>query len=224
MKQVLFSLLVLLGSIGMTYGQRTVSGKVTDASGEALIGANVTVKEAPGVGTITDIDGMYSVDVPAAGTTLVFSYTGFETQEVAITSNSLNVTMSEGKVLEEVVVTALGIRREKKSLGYSVTDVGSDQLVQRAESDPIRALSGKVAGVNITGAGGAPGQSTKINIRGFSSLTGNTQPLFVVDGIPFDNSVNSFGQTTQFSNRAFDIDPNNIESVSVLKGAAATAL
>jgi TonB-linked SusC/RagA family outer membrane protein len=225
MKQVLFSLLVLLGTAGMTFGQKMVSGKVTDSSGEALIGANVTVKEAPGVGTITDVDGMYELNVPAEGKTLTFSYTGFETQDVALgASGTLNVTMSEGKLLEEVVVTALGIKRDKKSLGYAVTDLGSDQLVQRAEADPIRALSGKVAGVNITGAGGAPGQSTKINIRGFSSLTGNTQPLFVVDGIPFDNQVNGSGQSTQFSNRAFDIDPNNIESVSVLKGAAAAAL
>jgi len=225
MKQVLFSLLVLLCSTGMTYGQKMVSGKVTDSSGEALIGANVTVKEAPGVGTITDIDGMYELNVPSEGKTLMFSYTGFESQEVALgSSTTVNITMSEGKLLEEVVVTALGIKRDKKSLGYAVTDLNSDQLVQRAEADPIRALSGKVAGVNITGAGGAPGQSTKINIRGFSSLTGNTQPLFVVDGIPFDNSVNASGQATQFSNRAFDIDPNNIESVSVLKGAAAAAL
>ncbi|MBK9254786.1 MAG: SusC/RagA family TonB-linked outer membrane protein [Saprospiraceae bacterium] len=225
MKQLFISMLLLFFSVSMTFGQRTVSGKVTDSSGEAVIGANVTVKEAPGIGTITDIDGMYSLNVPAVGSNLVFSYTGYETKEVAIGSSStLNVEMNEGKLLEEVVVTALGIRRDKKSLGYAVTDVSSDQLVQRSESDPIRALSGKVAGVNITGAGGAPGQSTKINIRGFSSLTGNTQPLFVVDGIPFDNSVNGEGQATQFSNRAFDIDPNNIESVSVLKGAAAAAL
>lgn len=224
MKQVFLTLLVLFAGIGMTHAQRSVSGKVTDSAGEALIGANVTAKGAAGVGTITDIDGMYKLSVPAGITSLVFSYTGYTTQEVAINADVINITLSEGKLLDEVVVTALGIRREKKSLGYAVTDLGSDQLVQRAEADPIRALSGKVAGVNITGAGGAPGQSTKINIRGFSSLTGNTQPLFVVDGIPFDNSVNATGQATQFSNRAFDIDPNNIESVSVLKGAAAAAL
>lgn len=225
MKQLFFTLFLLVTGIGMTFAQRTVSGKVTDNAGEAVIGANVIVKEAPGVGTITDIDGMYELSIPSGGKTLVISYTGFETQELAIgDASTINVTMSEGRLLEEVVVTALGIKRDKKSLGYSVTDVSSDQMVQRAETDPIRALSGKVAGVNITGAGGAPGQSTKINIRGFSSLTGNTQPLFVVDGIPFDNQVANTGQATQFSNRAFDIDPNNIESVSVLKGAAAAAL
>jgi TonB-linked SusC/RagA family outer membrane protein len=129
--------------------------------------------------------------------------------------------------LTEVVVTAVGIEREKKALGYSVASVNSAAITQRSESDPLRALQGKMPGVNITGAGGQPGQSTKINIRGQSSLTGNTQPLFVVDGIPFDNSVNaSTGSSlgTQYSNRAFDIDPNNIESVTVLKGAAAAAL
>jgi len=225
MKQVLFSLFLLVGSLSMTFGQRSISGKITDSAGEALIGANVTAKGAAGTGTISDLDGMYSLRVPSGATVLVFSYTGYETQEIALgSSDVVNVTMAEGQLLEEVVVTALGIKRDKKSLGYAVSDVSSDQLVQRSETDPIRALSGKVAGVNITGAGGAPGQSTKINIRGFSSLTGNTQPLFVVDGIPFDNSVNSTGQATQFSNRAFDIDPNNIESVSVLKGAAAAAL
>jgi len=225
MKQLFFTLFLLLAGMSMTFAQRTVSGKVTDNAGEPVIGANIIVKEAPGVGTITDIDGMYQLSIPDAAKTLVFSYTGFEGQELAIgNASTINVTMSEGKLLEEVVVTALGIKRDKKSLGYAVTDIGSDQVVQRAETDPIRALSGKVAGVNITGAGGAPGQSTKINIRGFSSLNGNTQPLFVVDGIPFDNKVASSGQATQFSNRAFDIDPNNIESVSVLKGAAAAAL
>lgn len=225
MKQVVFSLLIAFLSVSWTYGQSRVSGKVTDSAGEALIGASVVVKEVPTAGTITDVDGSYELSVPGGGSTLVFSYTGYETREVAIGGKSIvDITLSEGKLLEEVVVTALGIKREKKALGYSVTDVSSDQLVQRNESDPIRALSGKVAGVNITGAGGGPGQATKINIRGFSSLTGNTQPLFVVDGIPFDNSLNGQGNSTQFSNRAFDIDPNNIESVSVLKGAAAAAL
>ena len=226
MRQVLFSLLMFFMGMSFAIGQKTVTGKVMDAAGEAIIGANIVVKEAPGIGTITDIDGMFELKVPAEGNFLVISYTGYETQEVDVSvTNNVSVTLNEGTLLDlDVVVTALGIKRDKKSLGYAVTDVGPEQLVQRAESDPIRALSGKVAGVNITGAGGAPGQSTKINIRGFSSLTGNTQPLFVVDGIPFDNSVNGGGQSTQFSNRAFDIDPNNIESVSVLKGAAAAAL
>jgi TonB-linked SusC/RagA family outer membrane protein len=225
MKQVLFALLVLLMGAGISIGQSTVTGKVVDQNGEALIGASVTIKEAPSSGTITDLDGMYSLRIPSDGSTLVFSYTGYETKEIAIGGQSvIDVTLNEGNLLDEVVVTALGIRREKKALGYSVTDLSSDQITQRNESDPIRALSGKVAGVNISGAGGGPGQATKINIRGFSSLTGNTQPLFVVDGIPFDNAVNGQGNSTQFSNRAFDIDPNNVESVSVLKGAAAAAL
>ncbi|MBK7634745.1 MAG: carboxypeptidase-like regulatory domain-containing protein [Saprospiraceae bacterium] len=122
MKQVLFSLFILFGCVGMTFGQRTVSGKVTDSSGEAVIGANIIVKEAPGVGTITDIDGMYSLNLPSGGSTLVFSYTGFESQEIAIgNSDVVNVTLTEGKLLEEVVVTALGIARKDKAIGYSVS-------------------------------------------------------------------------------------------------------
>ncbi len=216
--------IVFLSAVSMAIAQKTVTGTVKDASGEPIIGANVLV-QGTSVGAVTDFDGNFSVNLPAGSSILVVSFIGYGEQTIDVSNQStVMVTLSEGQVLDEIVVTALGIKREKKSLGYAVTDLGSEQLTQRNESDPIRALSGKVAGVNITGAGGAPGQSTKINIRGFSSLTGNTQPLFVVDGIPFDNSVNGSGQATQFSNRGFDIDPNNIESVSVLKGAAAAAL
>lgn len=217
--------------------ERVVTGKVSSAEdGSTLPGVNVVLKGTTN-GTVTDSDGNYSINVPQAGGTLVFSFIGLQTQEVEIGSRStvdqvlgLDVTQ-----LSEVVVTSLGLEREKKALGYSVASVGSQNLQQRSEVDPLRALQGKMAGVNIVGGGGSPGQSTKINIRGFSSLTGNTQPLFVVDGIPFDNSVNSntggqgsngedAGLNTVISNRAFDLDPNNIESITVLKGAAAAAL
>lgn len=226
MKKLSLILFVLLCSVAIGFSQKEVSGKVKDASGEPIIGANVLV---PGtdLGTVTDIDGNFVLSVPNGTNTLQISYVGYTTLDVDISQSSVvDVTLTEGAVLDEVVVTALGIKRDKKALGYSVTDLKSDEIVQRSENDPIRALSAKVPGVNITAGGGAPGQSTKINIRGFSSLTGNTQPLFVVDGVPFDNSVNqnSGAQSTQFSNRAFDIDPNNIESISVLKGAAAAAL
>lgn len=224
MKKLLLLIIVFLSTMAMAIAQKTVTGTVKDASGDGIIGASVLVQGTT-VGTVTDIDGNFSVNVPEGKTKLLVSYIGFTEKIVDVTTlSNVDVQLSEGQLLDEVVVTALGIKRDKKALGYSVTDVSADQMVQRSESDPLRALSGKVAGVNITGAGGAPGQATKINIRGFSSLTGNTQPLFVVDGIPFDNSVNTQGNSTQFSNRAFDIDPNNIESVSVLKGAAAAAL
>jgi TonB-linked SusC/RagA family outer membrane protein len=208
---------------------RVVSGKVSSAEdGSSLPGVNVVLKGTTN-GTVTDANGSYRLTVPSSGGSLVFSFIGLQTQEVAIGDRSV-VDIALGldvQQLTEVVVTAVGIEREKKALGYSVAGISADQISQRSEVDPLRALQGKMPGVNIVAGGGAPGQSTKINIRGASSLTGNTQPLFVVDGIPFDNSVNASGgssENTVFSNRAFDIDPNNIESISVLKGAAASAL
>jgi len=218
--------------------ERVVSGKITAAEdGSTLPGVNVVLKGTTN-GTVTDVDGNYRLNVPSAGGTLVYSFIGLQTQEVAIGERSI-IDLQMGldvQQLTEVVVTAVGIEREKKALGYSVASVDAANLQQRSEVDPLRALQGKMPGVNITGGGGGPGQSTKINIRGISSLTGNTQPLFVVDGIPFDNSVNSStlegqgsgqennAQNTVISNRAFDLDPNNIASVSILKGAAAAAL
>ncbi|MEP2771128.1 MAG: SusC/RagA family TonB-linked outer membrane protein [Fulvivirga sp.] len=209
--------------------ERTVSGKVTSVEdGTSLPGVNVILKGTTN-GTVTDIDGNYKLNVPSDGGTLVFSFIGLATEEVEIGSRSvIDLQMSSDvQQLSEVVVTAVGIEREKKALGYSVATVDAEQMQQKSEPDPLRAMQGKMPGVNITGGGGAPGQGTKINIRGMSSITGNTQPLFIVDGIPFDNSVNASSgadENSVFSNRAFDLDPNNIESISVLKGAAASAL
>ena len=209
--------------------ERTVSGKVTSSEdGSPLPGVNVVIKGTTN-GTVTDADGNYKLSLPSNGGALVFSFIGLQTQEIAIGDRQVvDVSLSlDVQQLSEVVVTAVGIERERKALGYSVATVSSDNLAQRSEPDPLRALSGKMPGVNIVGAGGAPGQGTKINIRGISTFTGNSQPLFIVDGIPFDNSVNAStgsSQNTVFSNRAFDLDPNNIESISVLKGAAASAL
>lgn len=237
MKKFLLLLFTFAFAAGVALAQeRTVSGKVTAAEdGTSLPGVNVVLKGTTN-GTVTDSDGNYKLTVPGAGGALVFSFIGLQTQEVEIGDRTV-VDLALGldvTQLSEVVVTSLGLEREKKALGYAVASVGSQNLQQRSEVDPLRALQGKMAGVNIVGGGGSPGQSTKINIRGMSSLTGNTQPLFVVDGIPFDNSVNSnntqgsggedAARNTVFSNRAFDLDPNNIESISILKGAAAAAL
>jgi TonB-linked SusC/RagA family outer membrane protein len=208
---------------------RTVSGKVTSAEdGAPLPGVNVVVKGTTN-GTATDANGGYSISVPESGSILIFSFIGLQSKEVPVGSmTTLDVTLGlDVTQLSEVVVTALNIERDKKSLGYSVNTLSAENVAQRSEPDPLRALQGKMPGVNIVGGGGAPGQSTKINIRGMSSMTGSTQPLFIVDGIPFDNSVNSStgsDQNTVFSNRGFDIDPNNIETISILKGAAASAL
>ena len=229
MKRIVLISISFLFVLGTAWAQRTVSGIVTSDDGSGGIpGVNVILKGTTS-GTTTDLDGNYRLSVPEEGGTLEFSFIGLSPQEIMIGSRSvIDITMSEDvETLGEVVVTALGVEREKKALGYAVSNLNSSEITKRSEPDAIRSLTGKIAGVNIQGGGGAPGQSTKINIRGYSSMTGNTQPLFVVDGVPFDNSVQSsddFSQNTVFSNRAFDIDPNNIESVTVLKGASAAAL
>lgn len=211
--------------------ERTVSGKVTSIEdGSTLPGVNVVLKGTT-TGTVTDIDGNFKLSVPSDGGILVFSFIGLASEEVSVGARSvIDVQMSpDVQQLSEVVVTAIGIERDKKALGYAVTNLGGDQLSQKSEPDAVRSLQGKVPGVNIVGSGGAAGSGTNINIRGQSSLLGNNQPLFVVDGIPFDNSTNPVGDFTgaggsAASSRSFDIDPNNIESMTVLKGAAASAL
>jgi len=222
---------LITGGNLMPNQQRTVSGKVTSKSdGSPFPGVSVVVKGTK-TGTVTGADGNFRISVPNNQSILVFTYISFDTQEVPVGNNSvLNVQMAEGSnALSEVVVTAAGIKREKTSLGYSVSTVNADKIAQKSEPDPLRALTGKVAGVNIQSSGGVAGGATNINIRGNSSLNGNNQPLFVVDGVPFDNS--SFGNVGTNSggaagvtNRAFDLDPNNIQSMTVLKGAAAAAL
>ncbi|GAB3023506.1 SusC/RagA family TonB-linked outer membrane protein [Spirosoma pulveris] len=213
--------------------ERTIKGKVTAAEdGTPLPGVSVVLKGLAR-GTNTDANGSYSINAPAKGGTLVFSFVGSATQEIEIGNRTvIDVKLAnDAKQLGEVVVTALGQQRDKKALAYAVSNVKGDVLQQRSEPDPLRALSGKVPGVNITAGNGAPGAGTRITIRGNNSFTGNNQPLFVVDGIPFDNSVNTpqngsqgYNTNTVTTNRAYDIDPNNIEAMTVLKGAAASAL
>lgn len=209
--------------------ERTISGKVTsDEDGSALPGVNVILKGTT-VGTVTDIDGNYKVNVPDEDGILVFSFIGLASQEVPIGNRSvIDVTMSSDiKQLGEVVVTAQGIEREKKALGYAVSTVESKDLEQKTEGDIGRLLKGKAPGVAVTQTSGVSGSATNIIIRGYTSISGSNQPLFVVDGIPFDGGNNSNtgfvdGQTE--SSRFLDLDPNNVESVSVLKGLAATVL
>ncbi|GAB3699395.1 SusC/RagA family TonB-linked outer membrane protein [Spirosoma flavus] len=209
---------------------RIIRGKVGDAtSKEVLPGTTITVKGGT-LGTVTDAQGTYQINVPDKNTTLVFSSVGFQSQEIVVgTKEVIDVQLvADTKQLSEVVITAAGIKRDKNALGYAVSTLDATKLAQRSEPDPLRALTGKVAGVNIQGSGGAAGGATNITIRGNSSLGNNNQPLFVVDGVPFDNS--SFGSTdgtvggSTITNRAFDLDPNNILTMTVLKGAAAAAL
>lgn len=233
MKHHLLSLLILFilsyNEVGAQ--QRTITGTVTSQSdGITLPGVTVYVKGTT-QGTSTDGAGKFRITVSGSDPVLVFTFIGFTTQEIPVKGQSvLNVKLADAaSQLKEVVVTAAGIKREKTSLGYSVTTVTADNLQQKSEPDPLRALSGKVAGVNIQGSGGVAGGGTNITIRGNSSLGNNNQPLFVVDGVPFDNSTfSTIGSSTVggvgVTNRAFDLDPNNIESMTVLKGAAAAAL
>src|SRR5688500_5728048 len=178
MKKFLLTCFALVFAVSVWAQERTITGKVASAEdGTPLPGVNVVVKGTTN-GTVTDAEGNFSLSIPNSGASLVFSFIGLQTQEVLVGERSVvDVTLSlDVQQLSEVVVTAIGIEREKKGLGYSVATVKSDNIAQRSEPDPLRALQGKMAGVNITGGGGAPGQSTKINIRGQGSLTGTTQP------------------------------------------------
>ncbi|MDX5420681.1 MAG: SusC/RagA family TonB-linked outer membrane protein [Hymenobacteraceae bacterium] len=208
---------------------KTVSGKVTDqTTGQGLPGVSVLVKGTT-AGTATNADGSYSINVPANGNTLVFRYIGYAIVERPIgNSSKIDVALGvDSKQLSEVVVTAQGIERDVRSLGYATQTVNAEAIGQRSEPNVVNALQGKVSGVNITSSSGAPGASTNINIRGITSFNGNNQPLIVVDGIIFSNDVDNSQNTlfgSQPSGRISDINPESIESINVLKGPAASVL
>jgi len=221
--------LLLAFVVQFTFAQeKTISGKVTDDSGP-LPGVSVIIKGTT-AGTETDFDGLYTIKVNT-GDILKFSFVGMSSQEIVVgASNTIDVVMQADNVLEEVVVTAQGIRREKKALGYAVTTIKGDDVAKRPETDVARALSGQIAGVDVLGGSGIAGSGTNITIRGFSTMTGSNQPLIIVDGVPFSNATNetSTFSTTESGNnsasRLLDLDPNNIAELSVLKGLSATVL
>ena len=232
MKAKFRSILTLLLAfvVQITFAQQqTVTGTVTDESGIPLPGVNIIVK-GTSTGVQTDFDGNYSVQA-YQGDILVFSFIGLETAEYEVgNTNVLDVVLApDAAQLDEVVVTALGIRREKKSLGYATQEVDGAEVSDVPTENFMNSLSGKVAGLNIKSSG-TMGGSTNVIIRGSASLTGNNQALFVVDGTPISNSTpNTSDQRTgrggfDYGNAASDINPNNIASINVLKGAAATAL
>ena len=237
MKKLLTILLLFLSISTLGIAQtRQVSGVVTaQEDGLPLPGVSVRV---PGTttGTTTSAEGRYSLSVPAGVTTLQFSFIGYSTQNASIpASNVLNVVLvTDTRQLGEVVVTALGISRERKSLGYSATQVGTEEINKASPVNIVGGLQGKVAGVDISTTSGAPGGSSKVVLRGFTSIAGNNQPLYVVDGVPVNNArpggaspVGSVGDLTEnfdFGNAINDINPNDIESVNILKGTAATSL
>lgn len=225
-KNILVALLLLLGTT--LYAQHTIKGEVYDNQNVPIPGVTVALKTSASTATLTDIDGKFSLkindDLPV---TLVFRFLGFRTQEVDVydADENIKVTLAENiNVLNEVVVTALGITREKKSLGYTTQEVKGDELTRNGETSFLNSMSGRVAGVRITNSQGDMG-SSRIVIRGETSIAGNNQPLFVVDGIPVDNSqLNSGGATRDFRNAISDLNPEDIESMSVLKGPNAAAL
>ena len=228
-KLIMFLLLLFVG-IGNALAQRTITGKVTGTDGEPILGATVAVKGTT-VGTISGMDGTYHLNIPAnvSSDTIVFSYIGKLTVMEAIAGRtSINPVMEDDDVnVEEVVVTALGIKRDAKALGYAVQEVKNEELTRAASSDVSRALQGKVAGVDIKVSSGMPGASAQFVIRGSRSFTGNNAPLYVVDGMPIASGANSTGQSVtgaDYTNRSLDINPNDIESINILKGQAAAAL
>ncbi len=229
MKKILLTLVWCLAFVGLASAQRTVVGTIIGDDGEPLIGATVKVKDT-NAGAVTDINGKFSISVPAGASALVVSYTGFDTQEIALgASNVVDVTMKTGEILREVVVTALGVTRYKNELPYSAQKVDGSEVSGARDANVVNALSGRVAGLNIKRNNNLGG-STNVVLRGSKSLLGDNQALFVVDGVPMDNSnTNTANQTTarlgyDYGSAANDINADDVESVTVLKGAAASAL
>lgn len=221
----------LLFSTGMAHAQTTLSGQVIDESGSPIQGATVVV-EGTTTGIFTDEEGRFRLQAPSGSATLVVSYIGYLRQSIAINGQSvINVTLAEDIMsIEEVVVTAVGITREKKSLGYAVSSIDNGELTKSRATNLVDGLAGKVAGVRISSQSGTAGGGSKILIRGASSLSGNGQPLFIVDGMPVSNSGFNGARSdiinggVDAGNRAGDINPDDIEDITVLKGSSATAL
>ncbi|MBT8387559.1 MAG: TonB-dependent receptor plug domain-containing protein, partial [Ignavibacteria bacterium] len=218
--------LLLAFVVQFTFAQeKTITGTVSDDSGP-LPGVSVVIK-GTSTGTETDFDGNYSITANT-GDVLIFSFVGMATQEKVVgDSNTINVVLVADNVLEEVVVTAYGIKKEKRSVGYAVQEVGGDEIVNSGASNVLDALSGKSSGVQITRSSGSAGGGSRILIRGATSMVGNNQALIIIDGVRSNNeTLNAQANTagTAQSNRLMDLNSEDIENISVLKGAAATAI
>ncbi|MCC6753816.1 MAG: SusC/RagA family TonB-linked outer membrane protein [Saprospiraceae bacterium] len=229
MKKFLLVFIAMACSMAMAIGQRIITGTVVNENGDPLIGANVVAK-GTAVGTVTDVNGYYSLNLPAGSNTIVVSYVGYTEQEAAVgVSNVLNFTLAEGVELGETVITALGISRYKNELAYSAQKLESDDVSRSRDGNIVNALSGKVAGLYIK-KNNTLGGSTNMVLRGAKSLTGDNQALIIVDGVAVDNSnTNTSNQKRgrlgyDYGNAAADINPNDVENVTILKGAAASAL
>lgn len=234
MKKLLIYLFFSYLFAGIAIAQnRTITGIVREKTSQEPLPGVTVLEKGTNNGSVTDIDGNFSLFVKP-GATLVISFIGMDTQEIPVAnSNRIEVELAPStEQVDEVVVTAMGIRKETKALGYAVQEVKGSELVKVKEPNLINSLNGKIAGVNVTNSSGAPGASSQIIIRGGTSLTGDNQPLFVVDGIPIDNSAVSgdsgngglSATATYTANRGMDLNSDDIESISVLKGPAAAAL
>ena len=229
MNRILLMVSMVLLTIGFTViaQERTVSGTISDENGDALVGASVTVQGTT-QGTVTDVNGNFSLSVSQEAN-LVISFVGYTDKVIAVGNQTTINTQMELDVTEltEVVVTAFGMEREKKALGYSITEVSGDDFTEARENNVVNSLSGKVAGVNVSGMATGPAGSSRVVIRGNVSLTGNNQPLYVIDGVPMDNS--GFGQAGMWGGSdqgdgTGSLNPDDIQTISVLKGATAAAL
>ncbi len=222
----LLGLLFLLSG-GLAAQQRTLKGTVSDTDGP-LIGATV-MAEGTTLGTVTDFDGNFELTLPDEVNQLIVTYTGYQSQTLKVgTETSLSITLAESALdLDEVVVTALGVKREKKSLGYAVQDLQGEALEQTRSTNVVNGLSGKVAGLQVSAAN-VPGGGSQVTIRGNSSVLGNNQPLYVIDGVPMEGDfaapINGAADNNVYGGGISEISPDNIESITVLKGANAAAL
>lgn len=237
MKREKFLLLFLMCAIsGIAFGQTRVTGKVQDAEGSPIPDASVTVKgHAREVGTVTDAQGNFTLTAPAGARTLIVSFVGYQLREVPISANVQVVLQQDASTLEGVTVE-FGLKRPPRGIGSSTQNISGTDISESGRENWITALQGRVAGMNVTTTSGAPGASSSVVLRNVTSISGNNQPLYVVDGVPMNNSsfdpLNMFiGGTERFSvrnqdyaSRGNDINPEDIESVTVLKGAAAAAL
>ena len=224
-RHALCLLVLMLGTTGWALAQNVVTGTVEDADGP-LIGASVLVQGTTR-GTITDFDGNFSIEANV-GDKLEFSYMGYAAQTITVTGDPIHITMSEDtEVLSEVVVTAMGIKRDRKALGYEVGEVKGDELTKAKEVNVANSLAGRVAGLVVQETAGGASGSTRVVLRGTTEMTGNNQPLYVIDGVPMDNT--SYGQAGteggyDLGDGISSVNPDDIESMSILKGPAASAL
>ena len=224
MRNFLFFVCMVVFASTATAQNTNTTGKITDENGSPIVGASV-LERGTRNGTLSKNDGTFTLSTKAKAT-LVISSLGYKSTTVAAGSGLRVQLQSDVNALSEVVVTALGISRDKKAISYSTQTINAESIAAGGKSNLMDDLSGKVSGVQITNSGGQAGSGTTVVIRGYNSLTGNNQPLYVVDGVPIDNTASATNGQYSFpsANRAVDINPDDVDNVTILKGGAATAL